>query len=69
MEKVIKEITRVKKGDEVTLEIESLAFGGRGIARVNGLVVFVDDSLPGQRIRCRIFRKRRDYAEARTLEL
>ena len=69
MEKVINEITRVKKGDEVTLEIESLAFGGRGIARVNGLVVFVDDSLPGQKIRVRIFRKRRDYAEARTLEI
>jgi 23S rRNA (uracil1939-C5)-methyltransferase len=55
----------IRKGDEVTLEIESLAFGGRGIARIDGLTVFVDGALPGDSVRARIIRKKRRYAEAR----
>jgi len=57
----------LKKGDEINLEIESLAFGGRGVARVNGLVVFVEDALPGQQVTARIIRKRKGYVEARLL--
>lgn len=56
----------LKKGTEVDLEIESLAFGGRGIARINGFVIFVEGALPGQTVRAKIIKKRKAHAEART---
>ncbi|RMF57071.1 MAG: 23S rRNA (uracil(1939)-C(5))-methyltransferase RlmD, partial [Calditrichaeota bacterium] len=59
----------VKRGEELTLRIDSLAFGGRGVARVDGLVVFVDDSLPGQLVRARVVRKCKGFAEARMLQV
>ncbi len=55
-------------GDECLLDIEDLAFGGRGVARTSGrLVVFVDGALPGELVRARITRVRQGYAEATTL--
>ncbi|MEW6080113.1 MAG: 23S rRNA (uracil(1939)-C(5))-methyltransferase RlmD [Thermodesulfobacteriota bacterium] len=59
----------IRRGDEVTLDIESLAFGGRGIARVDGLTVFVEGALPGDSVRARIIRKKQRYAEARLMEI
>lgn len=59
----------LKKGVELNLEIETLAFGGRGVARADGFVIFVDGALPGQNVHARILRKRKAYAEARTLEI
>ncbi|NIR51573.1 class I SAM-dependent RNA methyltransferase, partial [candidate division KSB1 bacterium] len=59
----------LKRGTELNLEIQSLAFGGRGVARSNGLVVFVENSIPGQKVRARILRKKRGYAEARSVRV
>ncbi len=55
--------------DQLELEIDSLAFGGRGIARADGLVVFVSGALPGDRVRAEVTKKKRRFAEARTVEL
>ncbi len=60
---------KIKKGIELTLKIESLAFGGQGLARVNGHVVFVEGAIPGQEVIAKIFRKRKGYAEARAIEV
>ncbi len=60
---------KVKKGQTLTLEIDNLAFGGRGVARVNGLAVFVDNTLPGDVVSARIFKKKKSFAEARLLEV
>ena len=51
------------------LEVESLAQGGRGVARANGYVVFVSGALPGDRVRARLTKAKRDFAEARAVEL
>ncbi len=59
----------LKKGSEVELEIDSLAFGAKGLARLNGYVVFVEQALPGQRVRALLTKKKRDYAEARLVEV
>ena len=59
----------VRKGMEVELFIEKLAFGGKALARVDGLVVFVDHALPGQRVRVRITRKKRQFAEGYVQEM
>ena len=59
----------VKKGQEYELTIESLAYGGKGIAKVDGFVVFVKNAIPGQKVRALVYRKRKGFAEARPLEV
>ncbi|HLK42795.1 MAG TPA: 23S rRNA (uracil(1939)-C(5))-methyltransferase RlmD [Thermoleophilia bacterium] len=59
----------VAKNEELVLDVESLAYGGRGVARHGQLVVFVPRALPGDRIRARVTRVKRSYAEARVVEL
>jgi 23S rRNA (uracil1939-C5)-methyltransferase len=54
---------------DVELEIADLAFGGRGIAKVDGFTVFVDHAAPGDRVVARIGRRKKTYAEARVLSL
>ncbi len=49
--------------------MDSLAYGGAGVARANGYVVFVHGGLPGDRVRARLAKAKRDYAEARVTEL
>lgn len=59
----------LKKGQILELEIADTAFGGRGLAKVNGLAVFVDQVAPLDHVRVRVVRKRKNYAEARLLEI
>src|SRR5919106_1928151 len=54
----------VAKGQELDLRIDSLAYGGNGVARVNGFVVFVRGGLPGDRVRARVTKTKRGFAEA-----
>jgi len=54
----------VKKGEEVALTIDRLAYGGRGVGRVDGFVVFVPEVAPGDRVRARPWRIKSGYAEA-----
>jgi 23S rRNA (uracil1939-C5)-methyltransferase len=56
-------------GELLEVEVESLAFGGRGVARADGLVVFVSGALPGDRVRAEITKGKKRFAEARTVEL
>src|SRR5215211_5303581 len=60
---------RPRRGDELELRIDRLAFGGAGVARTDGYVVFVRDAVPGDRVRARVTKSRRSFAEARVLEL
>src|SRR5438067_10945818 len=59
----------VEKGDELELEVDSLAYGGNGVARLNGFVVFVRRGLPGDRVRARVTKVRRNHAEAFATEV
>src|SRR5947209_19838889 len=65
------EQTRPRPGDELELEVTSLAFGGEGIARLGegGYVVFVAGAVPGDRVRALVYKRKRSYAHARTLEV
>ena len=60
---------KVKKGQEIEVEITDVAFGGRGLVRLNGMAVFVDQAVPGDHVLIRISRKKKNYAEARCIEL
>jgi 23S rRNA (uracil1939-C5)-methyltransferase len=60
---------RPRRGDLVDVEVDSLAFGGRGVARAEGFVVFVAGGLPGDRVRAEVTKAKRRFAEARAVEL
>lgn len=59
----------VKKGQDIELTIESLAFGGKGVAKVDGFTVFVERVLTGQKVLARIYKKKKSFAEAYPLEI
>ncbi len=60
---------RPARGEELELEVTSLAQGGRGVARLDGYVVFVAGGIPGDLVRARVSRSRRDFAEAVSVEV
>ncbi|SRR5579884_59545 len=57
------------RGEEVSLTIDRLAYGGRGVGRHEGFVVFVPDTAPGDRVRARLWRVKPGYGEARLLQV
>jgi 23S rRNA (uracil1939-C5)-methyltransferase len=50
-------------------EIIDLAQDGRGVARVAGKTVFIEGALPGEHVRFRIFKRRRQFDEAGLIEI
>jgi len=60
---------RPRRGAELELRIDSLAYGGAGVARTDGYVVFVRDAIPGDRVRAQVTKSKRSYAEGRAVEL
>ena len=54
---------------EIELRIDSLAYGGNGVARLNGFVVFVRRGLPGDTVRARVTKVKRSHAEAIAVEV
>src|SRR5439155_111281 len=59
----------VSKDQELELHVDSLAFGGNGVARLNGFVVFVRRGLPGDTVRARVTKVKRSHAEALAVEV
>ena len=60
---------RPRVREQLELEVTSLAYGGRGVARRNGYVVFVSGALPGDRVRASVTKSKRNHAEATAVEL
>ena len=59
----------VKKGEELELRIDSLAYGGNGVGRHDGFVVFVRGGLPGDSVRARVTKVKRGFAEGVVADL
>lgn len=59
----------IRKGDIVELWVDKMAFGGKGVARMDGFVIFINDGVPGDRLLARIIKKRKSHAEANIVEL
>jgi 23S rRNA (uracil1939-C5)-methyltransferase len=51
-------------GEELDLRIDSLAYGGSGVARHDGFVVFVRGGLPGDRVQACVTKVKRGFAES-----
>lgn len=63
------ETTPISKGSTIECTIESLAFGGQGIARHEGMTIFVTPAVPGQTVRCEITKLKKRFAEAKRVEV
>jgi 23S rRNA (uracil1939-C5)-methyltransferase len=59
----------VKKGQIVELRITDMEVGGKGVARIDGMVVFVDHTVAMDRGLAQIQKKKKNYAEARLVSL
>jgi 23S rRNA (uracil1939-C5)-methyltransferase len=59
----------LQRGAEVELTIEKFADRGKSLTRLDGYVVFVEGAVPGDRVRARVFRRKKAFAEARLLEV
>lgn len=55
--------------EEIELQIETLTNMGQGLGRHDGWVVMVRFSLPGERIRARIYRNDKNFSEADLIEV
>jgi 23S rRNA (uracil1939-C5)-methyltransferase len=58
-----------RRGEQLEVQVDSLAYGGRGVARADGFVLFVAGALPGDRVRVEVTKAKKRFAEARTVEL
>jgi len=54
---------------EIALDITGIAHGGVSVARHEGKVVFVADTLPGERVLARIIEDKRSYARAVAIDV
>lgn len=57
------------RGTDIELTVDRLTFGGRAIGRMEGLAVFVDGALPGERVRARVLKRKSSFAETRAVEI
>jgi 23S rRNA (uracil1939-C5)-methyltransferase len=62
-------MSRPRPGETLELAVRDLAFGGRGVASHEGLVVLVRGGLPGDHLLARVTRRRPRYLEADAQEL
>lgn len=59
----------MKPGADLVLEITDIAYGGAGIARHEGRVVFVPFTVPGETVRARVAKVHRGWLGADVLEI
>ena len=59
----------VKVGDQIDVMVERLGYRGEGVARHQGVAVFVEGVLPGERAAVRIVRVARSHAFAKALRI
>jgi len=53
----------------MNVEIHDIAFGGKGVGRIDGLVVFVPFTIPGEKVEVAVTRRKKKFAEARLLSV
>jgi 23S rRNA (uracil1939-C5)-methyltransferase len=54
-------MAKPRRGDRVEITIDDLAFGGEGVGRLDGYVMFVRGGLPGDRLRLQVTETRARY--------
>ena len=60
---------QLKKNQEITLEIDDLGNNGEGIGHVDGYTLFVKGALPGEMIRAKVMKCKKNYGFARMMKV
>ncbi|WP_455642584.1 23S rRNA (uracil(1939)-C(5))-methyltransferase RlmD [Paenibacillus chitinolyticus] len=59
----------VEKNGEYTAEIIGIGHDGEGVGRVEGFTLFVPGALPGERVRLKVLKLKKQYGYAKLLEV
>jgi 23S rRNA (uracil1939-C5)-methyltransferase len=59
----------VNKNDEVMLDIIGMTHEGEGVGRVEGFTLFVQGALPGEKIRAKVLKTKKQYGYAKLLKI
>ncbi|MGE5315158.1 MAG: 23S rRNA (uracil(1939)-C(5))-methyltransferase RlmD [Acidobacteriota bacterium] len=62
-------VTLPARGETLELEIESSGFEGTSIARYQGIVVFVEGAVAGDRVKARVYKTKKKHIEAKAFEI
>src|SRR5574341_2022600 len=57
-------MARARRGDTLSVTIDDLAYGGEGVGRVDGYVVFVRGAVPGDSLRVKLVEARSRFGRA-----
>ncbi len=60
---------KLKVGDHIEVKIEKLIFGGAGLARYEGQVVFVDYSAPGDKLEIAITQAKKNFLRGKVVKI
>ncbi|MEK7672266.1 MAG: 23S rRNA (uracil(1939)-C(5))-methyltransferase RlmD [Patescibacteria group bacterium] len=60
---------QLKKGQIIELEIYTIAFGGAGLGKFEGLSVFVAGTMPGDKVKAALTKIKSNFAEAQLVEV
>ncbi|MFD1886734.1 23S rRNA (uracil(1939)-C(5))-methyltransferase RlmD [Paenibacillus wenxiniae] len=59
----------VAKNDEIELEMIGLTHEGEGVGRADGYTLFVSGALPGERVKARVLKTKKQYGYAKLLNV
>jgi len=59
----------IRRGETIELSVEKVVYGGRGLAHLNNVAIFVANTVPGDRIIAKVIKIKKNFAEARILEV
>lgn len=59
----------VNKNDEVMLDIIGMTHEGEGVGRVEGYTLFVSGALPGEKVRAKVLKTKKQYGYAKLLDI
>jgi 23S rRNA (uracil1939-C5)-methyltransferase len=65
----VKAMIPVEKNQEVIIEISGLTHDGDGVGQTEGFTLFVPHALPGEKIRAKVLKTKKNYGYAKMLEI
>ena len=51
---------KLNKGQIIELDVTSLAYGGLGVSHYNDITIFVKGGLPGDKLKAKIYKKKKE---------
>lgn len=59
----------INKNDEFELEIDDIGTEGEGIAHIDGYALFIKDAIPGDIVRVKVIKAKKNYGYGRLMEI